>query len=204
MGAVSGVAIGLPAAYLAAGLIHKLTPAPKTIAAPPGRGVVLAGSCSAATRGQVAAAIAAGMPALRIDPIAVADGSQTIASVLGWLARQPATAIPMVYSSDEPGNVAKVQETLGRYAAGHAVEALLAGVARELPARGVTRLLVAGGETSGAVVGALGVKVLAIGPEIDPGVPWTLSRSGPDLALALKSGNFGAPDFFIRAWSYLQ
>ena len=69
--------------------------------------------------------------------------------------------------------------------------------------RGVTRMIVAGGETSGAVVGALGVSALEIGPEIDPGVPWTRALDGPPLALALKSGNFGAPDFFLKAWERL-
>ncbi len=79
----------------------------------------------------------------------------------------------------------------------------MAEVAAKLPAAGFTRLLVAGGETSGAVVQALGVKALSIGPEIAPGVPWTLSRSGPEIALALKSGNFGGPDFFLKAWEFL-
>lgn len=200
----SGVAIGLPAAYRDLGLIDRLTPPPEAIEAPPGRAVVLAGSCSAATRGQVEAALAAGLPALRIDPLAVADGTTSAAAVVDWLDRQPHDRIALVYSSDEPERVRAVQDRLGRDAAGHAVEDLLAGVARQLPGCGFTRLLVAGGETSGAVVNALGVKALSIGPEIDPGVPWTRSRSGPDLALALKSGNFGAPDFFLKAWRSLR
>ena len=200
----SGIAIGLPAAYLAAGLIENLTPAPKVISAPAGRGAVLAGSCSIATRGQVTAAIAAGVPALRIDPLAIAAGSVTAESVIEWLCAQHGQSMPVVYSSDEPAKVAEVQEKLGRELAGRAVETLFADVARQLPSRGFTRLLVAGGETAGAVVGALGVSVLEIGPEIDPGVPWTLSRTEPQLALALKSGNFGAQDFFTRAWSYIK
>ena len=77
-------------------------------------------------------------------------------------------------------------------------------MARHLAAAGFRRLIIAGGETSGAVVAALGVSVLAIGPEIAPGVPWTRSIAGPDLALALKSGNFGGPDFFLTAWSLLE
>lgn len=109
----------------------------------------------------------------------------------------------MIFSSDDPQNVELVQNRLGREAAGHSVENLLAGVARSLPERGFSRLLVAGGETSGAIVEALGIRVLSIGPEIDPGVPWTLSRSGPKIALALKSGNFGTPDFFLKAWDML-
>jgi uncharacterized protein YgbK (DUF1537 family) len=200
----SGIAIGLPKAYQAAGLIDQLTPPPSRIDAPTGRAAILAGSCSAATRGQIDAALQAGTPAFRIDPFAIADGSLTPAAVIDWLARQPTTLPPLVYSSDDPENVRAVQAKLGRDQAGHLVEDLLAKVAAALPARGFSRLLVAGGETSGAVVNALGVKALGIGPEIDPGVPWTRSRSGPDVALALKSGNFGAPDFFLKAWSYLQ
>jgi 3-dehydrotetronate 4-kinase len=100
--------------------------------------------------------------------------------------------------------VRAAQEQLGRDRAGRLVEDLIAAVAAALPAQGFSRILVAGGETSGAVVNALGVKALSIGPEIDPGVPWTRSLSGPDVALALKSGNFGTPDFFLKAWSYLQ
>ncbi len=81
----------------------------------------------------------------------------------------------------------------------------MAGIAEGLVARGVRRLVVAGGETSGAVVTRLGVRQLRIGAEIDPGVPWThASGSGEDLLLALKSGNFGAPDFFLKAFQVLE
>lgn len=200
----SGIAIGLPAAYRDAGLIAELTPPATSIAAPEGRGAILAGSCSAATRGQVETAQKAGLPTLRVDPLAIASGHLTSASVVDWLVAQPADTTPLVYSSDDPDSVRAVQEKLGRDKAGALVEELLAAVAAALPAKGFTRLLVAGGETSGAVVNALGVKALSIGPEIDPGVPWTRSRSGPDVALALKSGNFGTPDFFLKAWSSLQ
>jgi len=200
----SGLALGLAEAYLAAGLLDRLTPAPATMAGPAGRAVVLAGSCSAATRGQVAAAIAAGVPAFRLDPLAIAEGRVSPSAVVDWLAAQPADAAPLVYSSDAPEAVREIQARLGREAAGDLVERFLAAVAAALPAQGFSRFLVAGGETSGAVVGALGVTALTIGPEIDPGVPWTRSRSGPDVALALKSGNFGAPDFFLKAWSTLR
>jgi len=200
----SGIAIGLPAAYRDAGLIRELTPPPSAIAAPAGRAAVLAGSCSTATREQVQKAIEAGLPAFRIDPMAVADGSLTADTILNWIDRLAKTAIPLVYSSDAPKNVQEVQARLGRDQAGHVVEKLLADIAKVLVARGFTRLVVAGGETSGAVVNGLGVKALSIGPEIDPGVPWTRSRSPLDVALALKSGNFGSPDFFLKAWRYLQ
>lgn len=200
----SGIAIGLPAAYLELGLIDQLTKSPTTIAAPAGRSIILAGSCSEATRGQVQVAIAAGFPAFRIDPLDIASGTLDVAVVLNWLSEQLSDKIPLIYSSDDPLKVGLVQEKLGRDNAGHIIEALLAGVAKSLPRLGYSRIVVAGGETSGAVVEALGIKVLLIGPEIDPGVPWTLSVSIPPLALALKSGNFGSKDFFIKAWEILQ
>jgi len=199
----SGIAMGLPAAYLAAKLIKQLSPAPSVMTAPPGRPAVLAGSCSAATRGQVAQAIAQGMPAYQIDPLAVAGGHLTAGQILDWVDKQQSDRPILVYSSAEPEAVRQVQDKLGRDAAGAVVEHLLADVAKGLSARGFTRLLIAGGETSGAVVQALGAETLAIGPEIDPGVPWTRSLSGPAMALALKSGNFGAPDFFLKAWDKL-
>ncbi len=93
---------------------------------------------------------------------------------------------------------------MGRHESGALVEQTLAEVAARVKQKGFTRFLIAGGETSGAVINALGVKTLSIGPEIDPGVPWTRSLSGPDIVLALKSGNFGAPDFFLKAWAQLE
>ena len=199
----SGVALGLPAAYVEAGLIARLTSPPQRLHAPHGRGLILAGSCSVTTRGQVQTAIAAGMPSFSIDPQLIATGDLKVEIVLQWLRSQAGTTIPLIYSSDTPENVRRVQHKLGRDAAGHHVENLLAGVARALPDLGFSRLLVAGGETSGAVIEALGIKVLSIGPEIDPGVPWTLSSYGPEMALALKSGNFGTLDFFLKAWALL-
>ena len=113
--------------------------------------------------------------------------------------------MPLIYSSADPNEVAAVQEKLGRNEAGEIVEIFLGEVARKLAGSGFTKFLVAGGETSGAVVAALGVEALEIGPEIDPGVPWTVSRAPkPGIALALKSGNFGADDFFVKAWTHLK
>jgi 3-dehydrotetronate 4-kinase len=100
--------------------------------------------------------------------------------------------------------LAQMQAKHGRDATGALVEQTLADVAARLQAAGFTRFVIAGGETAGAVVAALGVQVLEIGPEIDPGVAWTRCIRGPELALALKSGNFGAPDFFVKAWSLLE
>ncbi len=200
----SGIAMGLPAAYRAAGLLKSLTTPPRVMAAPPGRAAILAGSCSTATRQQVANALAAGLPAIQIDAARVADRSQSIEDVLGWVDAQTGAEPILIYSSADPTVVREVQGRLGRDAAGSMIEDVLAGTARGLQRRGFSRLLVAGGETSGAVVHALGIQALAIGPEIDPGVPWTRTLDGPDLALALKSGNFGAPDFFLKAWAQLS
>ena len=197
----SGVALGLPANFIAKGLM-KAVEASKSMSAPKGRPAILAGSCSEATRGQVAAAKAAGIPAYEIDPLKLSTGAQSEKTILDWIGSQSRDKPFLVFSSAEPAAVKAVQDKLGREAAGHLVEKTLAGVAKALAAGGVTRLIVAGGETSGAVVNGLGVTALEIGPEIDPGVPWTRAV-GRDLVLALKSGNFGAPDFFVKAWDRL-
>jgi 3-dehydrotetronate 4-kinase len=197
----SGVALGLPANYIAAGLM-RAAPAPTSMSAPRGRAAIIAGSCSEATRGQVAAAQAAGIPTRAIDPLELKAGRVTAATLAAWMVEQPADKPALVYSSAAPDDVRRAQDALGRDAAGAFVEQTMAQIAHQLVAKGFTRLIVAGGETSGAVVGALGVKALEIGPEIDPGVPWTRAV-GHDLVLALKSGNFGAPDFFVKAWRTL-
>jgi len=198
----SGIALGLPGNFVKQGLM-KSAPAPTRLSAPKGRPVILAGSCSEATRGQIKAAIAAGIPSFRVDPLQLASGATGNAAIAEWALAQSPEGPLLIYSSDEPASVRAVQEKLGRDAAGHLVERELAAVAKKLVAAGFRRLIVAGGETSGAVVNGLGVTALEIGPEIDPGVPWTRSIGGPDLALALKSGNFGAPDFFVKAWQQL-
>ncbi len=198
----SGVALGLPANFIAAGLMRAAA-APTTMQAAKGRSAIIAGSCSEATRGQVAAAKAAGLPAFEVDPMAVQSGAQSGKTLAAWAQTQAPDKPVLIYSSADPAAVRRTQDQLGRDAAGALVERALAEAATHLVATGVTRLIVAGGETSGAVVGALGVKALEIGPEIDPGVPWTRAV-GRDLVLALKSGNFGAPDFFVKAWRMLQ
>jgi 3-dehydrotetronate 4-kinase len=108
----------------------------------------------------------------------------------------------LIYSSATPAEVQALQEALGadgRERAAAAIEAAFGHLAQSAVAAGVRRLVVAGGETSGAVVQALGVEALAIGAEIDPGVPWTAASGTAPLALALKSGNFGSVDFFAKA-----
>ncbi len=198
----SGIAMGLPDNFRAAGKLAAHSPV-STLAAPAGKSVILAGSCSSATRGQIHVAIEAGTPALQLDPLAIAAGTITADAVAAWVMENTTVRPALVYSSADPSVVRDVQDKLGVERAGALVERLLADVGRSLLANGFTRFLVAGGETSGAVVGALGVTALQIGPEIDPGVPWTLGIGAPQVALALKSGNFGAPDFFLKAWARL-
>ena len=142
------------------------------------------------------------MPALAVDPIRLHGGAIDATAIVAWAIKQPADRPVLIYSSADPDSVRAVQEKLGRDTAGGLVERELASAARQLVASGFNRLIVAGGETSGAVVAALGVSALEIGPEIDPGVPWTRA-TGRNLVLALKSGNFGAPDFFVKAWEKL-
>jgi uncharacterized protein YgbK (DUF1537 family) len=200
----SGIALGIPDNFRAAGLLSS-DGAETIIKAGPGRRVVLAGSCSAMTRKQVAYARAAGLPSFQLDPIAISEGKVTADEVVAWIKSLPQDAEPLVYSSADPADVLQTQQKLGREAAGAVVEHLLAKVARVLVADGFDQLVVAGGETSGAVVEALGVRQLRIGPEIDPGVPWTESADTErPVALALKSGNFGTEDFFTKAWQVLK
>jgi uncharacterized protein YgbK (DUF1537 family) len=200
----SGIAMGVPEAYHRRGLLA-LAPVEASLDAPAGRNAILAGSCSTATRRQIAHARAQGLPALRVEAAQIADGSLSVAAAADFAEQQEGTLAPLIYSSAEPETVRAVQQALGVDEAGELVERFMGQLAHTLAQRGFTRFLVAGGETSGAVIRDLGVTTLRIGPEIDPGVPWTLSTgSGPQLALALKSGNFGADDFFVKAWDKLQ
>jgi uncharacterized protein YgbK (DUF1537 family) len=164
------------------------------------RAAVLAGSCSVATRGQVARWQAAGRPARALDVLGLAAGRPVVQEALQWAVSQ--ADAPLLYATAEPDALRAVQAALGVEAAGALVESAMGQLARGLVEAGVRRLVVAGGETSGAVVQALAVQALRIGAAICPGVPWTeaLGRSGTDtLHLALKSGNFGSPDFFAEA-----
>jgi len=196
----SGIALGLPENFRSAGLLEKgVTPA---LPAARGRAVVLAGSCSEATLAQVAHAKAI-WPARLIDPLSITDVEQEVADCVAWALAQDEAVPVLLYSSQEPSVIRSVQERLGRSEAGDLVEQVHAGVAAQLVDAGAGRLIVAGGETSGAVVQALGVKALEIGPEIDPGVPWTRTLGAQEIALALKSGNFGSGEFFEKALGML-
>ena len=196
----SGIALGLPANFRAQALSHGAAEARLPNAA--GRCLVLAGSCSQATRNQIEHAPAS-WSRRKLDVDAIAGGEESIESLCAWAIQQDPALPLLVYASADPGEVQKVQQRHGVEAAGAMIEEILGGVARRLVDRGFRRLIVAGGETSGAVVNALGIESLRIGPEIDPGVPWTEVPGEAPLALALKSGNFGAHDFFDKAFRML-
>ncbi|WP_430249417.1 3-oxo-tetronate kinase [Neorhizobium sp. DAR64860/K0K1] len=198
----SGIAIGLPENFRRAGLLRRDITAGQ-FEPPDGRAAILAGSCSEATRGQIKAAIEAGMSTLKLDPVDIAQGCMDVDEAIRWALAQE--GVPLIYSSADPKDVLAAQDSLGQEKAGEIVEQFLAKTAIGLRENGVRRLIVAGGETSGAVVGALAPSALFIGREIDPGVPWTLTMGdGAPMALALKSGNFGTADFFLKAWELLK
>ena len=195
----SGLALGLPAAYAARGWIRPDARA-AALSAVGGHAAVLSGSCSSATNGQVHDWLAGGRPGFRIDALQLAAGAPLAAQALAWAAPLLPTQPVLVYATASADAVKSAQQQLGVERAGALVEACLAEIATGLLALGVRRLVVAGGETSGAVVQALGVQRLRVGLPIDPGVPWTQAEGRP-LLLALKSGNFGSVDFFAKALS---
>ncbi|MDM0075088.1 four-carbon acid sugar kinase family protein [Variovorax sp. J2P1-59] len=198
----SGVAIGLPANF---GIAP--SSAASVLPAAGGLQAVVSGSCSLATNRQVADFIASGRPALAIDPMQIASGIDVVAQALAWAAPRVEQGPVLVYSTADPEAVKSVQGRLGVAEAGAMVEEAIAAIARGLVDRGVRQLVVAGGETSGAVVQALGIAQLQIGAQIDPGVPWCHAHSnaagGGGLHITLKSGNFGSDDFFTKAFTFL-
>ena len=193
----SGIALGLPKNFRRLhNLAEKATPPP--LPAVKGLSAVISGSCSQATLGQIAEWLKR-HPAHAIDPLSLAKGIDVVGVALSWARKHLAEGPVLIYASAPPEDVKRVQSEIGREKAGELVEDALARIAEGLVQAGVRRLVVAGGETSGAVAQRLGITQLRIGPEIDPGVPWTESLGGLSLALALKSGNFGGPDFFAKA-----
>ena len=203
----SGIAIGLPPNWQADG---RLAAGASADLLPPaaGHAAVVSGSCSVATNAQVLHFRQAGGQAFAVDPLALAAGDDVVGAALAWARPLLATGPVLVYATAEPATVKAVQASLGVARAGEIVEQALSAIALGLVEAGVRQLLVAGGETSGAVVQALGVQRMAIGPQIDPGVPWTAVLSpacpGQPLHVALKSGNFGSTDFFTKAFRLLK
>lgn len=193
----SGVAIGLAAN-------HALAHADHAASLPPARGraVALSGSCSVASNEQVAHFESTGQPALAIDVPRALAGAPVAQEALAWVQSALAgTNGPiLIFSTSSPEAVRAHQAQAGALAVGEALEAVMAQIAAGLPALGVGKLVVAGGETAGACVQALGLHQLQIGPQIDPGVPWCHANG---LHIALKSGNFGSTDFFTKAFAQL-
>ena len=199
----SGAAMELPENFRRAGRLASRS-GEEDLPSVGGKAAVLSGSCSPATLTQVER-MRTRHPALKLDPLDLAErGDAALAEALAWAAAALETGPVLIYASAPPDAVKAVQGKLGRERAGSLVEHALAVLADGLVKAGVRRLVVAGGESSGAVVQALGVRALQIGPQIDPGIPATLSLGEPKLALALKSGNFGAEDFFVKALERLR
>lgn len=199
----SGLALGLPAAWGVRAHAHAAALPPPT-----GRQAVLSGSCSSASNAQVAAFLASGGQARALDPLSALDAVDPVPDILAWAATQLERGPVLIYATASPDSVRAAQARLGVQAAGAWVEDTLARLAVGLVSTlGVRQLVVAGGETSGAVVQALDLHQLRVGGQIDPGVPWCHGRSTlvPDgLHLALKSGNFGRPEFFQHALEALN
>jgi uncharacterized protein YgbK (DUF1537 family) len=200
----SGVAMGLPGNFRRAGLLPE---ADQAAALPmvSGSTAVLSGSCSRATLAQLGFS-RSHVPVYELDPLALPDAARLAENALAWAEGKIGDRPVVIAASAPPDRVAAIQSFLGGSdQAGALLEQAMALIAEGLVSRGVRRMVVAGGETSGAVVTRLGVRRLRIGVEIDPGVPWThASGDGADLLLALKSGNFGATDFFLKAFQMLE
>lgn len=199
----SGLAIGLAPA-------HGFRPRQddeSLLPAAEGMRAIVSGSCSSATNAQVHAFLAAGGQGFALDPLQLAAGRDVVAEALAWAAPRLADGPLLVYATAPPEQVRAIQQALGAGAAGSLVEDALARIAQGLVDQGVRQLVVAGGETSGAVVQALGVSRMRIGRQIAPGVPWCHAAIARPVQgrvhLALKSGNFGGPDFFTHAFSLI-
>ena len=193
----SGIALGLPELFVRQGLLRASSEA-DALPHIDGPAVVLSGSCSRATLAQVAY-MRERRPTFALDTAALDRVQAVVDAAVRWADAHLAEGPILISASAPPDDVAKTQARFGKEAAGERIEEVLGAIAGRLCARGVRRFVVAGGETSGAVVQGLGVRALRIGKQIDPGVPWTATLSPPALALALKSGNFGSEDFFLRA-----
>jgi uncharacterized protein YgbK (DUF1537 family) len=195
----SGMGIGLARALIEEGAAAPAAGAGWDASPVGGKAACLSGSCSAATLAQVAEAERV-MPVLRLDTAALATGPEEVGRALAWALPKLEAGPVLIASTAPPDQVQALQARVGREAAGHAIEQAMAQIAEGLVVAGVRRLIVAGGETSGAAVDRLGLKAFAIGPEIAPGVPVLRTvGGGPPMMLALKSGNFGGPEFFADA-----
>jgi len=191
----SGLAIGIASA-----LGFESRPEASALPSASGTQAIISGSCSAATNGQVASFIAGGGASYAINPLGMAEADRLVADAVIWARSQISDRPVLVYATASPEDVRAVQDRLGAL-----IEDILARLAAALVSDGVRQLVVAGGETSGAVVQALGIRQMQIGPQISPGVPWCFAQArDATLHLTLKSGNFGGPDFFTDAFKALH
>jgi uncharacterized protein YgbK (DUF1537 family) len=196
----SGIGLGLARALRAADNVKPQPPDAASVEPVGGAAACLAGSCSQATLQQIANAESA-MPVLRLDPARIAAGEGEVQHAVDWATARLRDGPVLIAASAAPAQVAAVQARFGRDQAGHAIEQAMAEIAERLVAAGVRRLVIAGGETSGAVVDRLAIPGFLVGSEISAGVPVlrAVGAAQGEMLLALKSGNFGGPEFFADA-----
>jgi uncharacterized protein YgbK (DUF1537 family) len=205
----SGLGLGLARALVVSGRVKSSAPTATTDAPVGGPAACLAGSCSQATLQQIASAEAV-MPVLHLDPEQVIAGKDEARRALGWARERLKQGPVLIASSSTPDLVAALQARHGRDAAGQAIEQAMADIAEGLVLSGVHRLVVAGGETSGAVVDRLAIPGFLVGAEIAAGVPVLravgvkVGDNSSEMLLALKSGNFGGPEFFSDALKLMR
>ena len=191
----SGLSINLAANFELPSLSEKTAARLPKI---PGNGVILSGSCSVRTQEQVAQAEKL-FPSFYLDPFQLQKEPEWVEEAIQWALTQIPKSPVLIYTTGPPEKVQEIQKALGEDQAGEIIESALTMVAQALAKTGVRKFVIAGGETSGAIVKALGMSKMQIGPEIAPGVPWCVGLGEPPVLLALKSGNFGSVDFFQEA-----
>ena len=197
----SGIALGLPSQFKSRNNHQEETRAhslPKVL----GKEIVLSGSCSEMTLAQVDE-FSKRYSTLKLNPIELAENNSALANSVDWVIQAKGEEPILVYASAPPDAVKQAQKKLGRDLASSTVENALAKIALAAVQNGFRRIVVAGGETAGAVVSNLGIKGIMIGEQIDPGVPTTVSIGDPSIGLVLKSGNFGSADFFEKAFKVM-
>ncbi|MDC7744768.1 3-oxo-tetronate kinase [Rhizobium binxianense] len=202
----SGLGLGLARAVVRSGRISSAgATTAEAIRPVGGLSAIVAGSCSKATLRQLDIAERS-MPVLRLDPERLLAGPDEIAAAISWAGDRIAAGPVVIAASAAPETVSRLQALHGREASGHAIETATSIITAELVERGVRRLVVAGGETSGAAVDRLAIPAFLIGPEIAPGVPVlrTVGNAQGDMLLALKSGNFGGENFFAAALAMMH
>ncbi len=199
----SAVAQGLHANFKAQS--SQSQPNQSDFSVPKSKTAILSGSCSEATLSQLENAKKS-IAYFELDAASILAGDAVSEAALKWAHQKflQGDEPILFYSSTDPDTLAKIQAASSRNTVGDAVENTIGAIAAGLEEMGVGQFIVAGGETSGAVIKALNVKAMEIGPPIDPGVPWTKSLTNKPLALALKSGNFGAEDFFTKAYAQIK